>query len=140
MSAISSLLWSHDLSFFSDPTSPPGNVRAMAESPTTIAVMWEEVPPIDQNGVITMYEVMYTPLETFGGALESVTVTVLEPERSVDLIGLQEFVFYDISIRAFTNEGPGPSSDAVTILTDEDGETCILYDTWTLISALLEYN
>ena len=103
------------------PVSPPGNVTAMAESSTTIAVMWEEVPPIDQNGVITEYEVMYTPLETFGGTLQSVTVTVLEPERSVNLTGLQEYVNYDISIRAFTNEGPGPYSVAMTILTDEDG-------------------
>ena len=80
----------------------------MAESSTTIAVMWEEVPPIDQNGVITMYEVMYTPLETFGGTLQSNTTTVSEPALSVVLIGLEEYVNYTISVRAYTSVGMGP--------------------------------
>ena len=83
----------------------------MAESSTTIAVMWEEVPPIDQNGVITMYEVMYTPLETFGGTLQSNTTTVSEPE---------EYVNYTISVRAYTSVGMGPYSEDVTILTEEE--------------------
>ena len=89
----------------------------MAESSTTIAVMWEEVPPIDQNGVITMYEVMYTPLETFGGTLQSNTTTVSEPALSVVLMGLEEYVNYTISVRAYTSVGMGPYSEDVTILT-----------------------
>ena len=59
---------------YTAPTSAPTNVRAMATSATSITVMWEEVPPLDQNGVITMYEVLYVPLETFDGTL-SVNVT-----------------------------------------------------------------
>ena len=94
----------------------------MAESPTTIAVMWEEVPPIDQNGVITMYEVMYTPLETFEGALQSNSTIVLEPTRSVNLTGLEEYVNYNISVRAFTSVGVGPSSVVVTVLTLQDSK------------------
>ena len=106
------------------PASPPEKVRAMAESSTTIVVMWEEVPPIDQNGVITMYEVMYTPLETFGGTLQSNSTIVLEPARSVNLTGLEEYVNYSISVRAYTSEGAGPSSDDVTVLTEEEGTSC----------------
>ena len=97
----------------------------MAESSTTIAVMWEEVPPIDQNGVITMYEVTYTPLETFGGTLESNSSTVLEPARSVNLTGLEEYINYNISVRAFTSVGAGPSSVAVTVLTLQDSKRIV---------------
>ena len=68
------------------------------ESSITIAVMWEEVPPIDQNGDIVMYEVMYTPLETFEGTLESGTVNVSRSELSVNLMGLEEYVKYNISL------------------------------------------
>ena len=97
----------------------------MAESSTTIAVMWEEVPPIDQNGVITMYEVTYTPLETFGGTLESNSSTVLEPAQSVNLTGLEEYIHYNISVRAFTSVGAGPSSVAVTVLTLQDSKRIV---------------
>ena len=103
----------------------------MAESPTTIAVMWGEVPPIDQNGVITMYEVMYTPLETFGGTLESNSTIVLEPARSVNLTGLEEYVNYSISVRAYTSVGAGPYNVAMTVLTLQDSK-CIVRTHYTL--------
>ena len=103
----------------------------MAESPTTIAVMWEEVPPIDQNGVITEYEIMYTPLETFGGKLESNSTIVLEPARSVNLTGLEEYINYNISVRAYTSVGAGPYSVAVTVLTLQDSK-CIIRTHYTL--------
>ena len=66
-----------------------------------------------------MYEVMYTPLETFGGTLQSNTTTVSEPALSVVLIGLEEYVNYTISVRAYTSVGMGPYSEDVTILTEE---------------------
>ena len=81
--------------------------------------MWEEVVPIDQNGVITMYQVLYQPLETFGGAIRPLTVNVTE--LTADLTNLQEYVNYTISVRAYTSAGEGPYSDGVTILTLEDG-------------------
>ena len=93
----------------------------MAESSTTIAVMWEEVLPIDQNGVITMYKVMSTPLETFEGTLESDTVNVSGSNMSVVLRGLQEYTNYAISVQASTSVGMGPYSDPVTELTPEAG-------------------
>ena len=112
----------------------------MAESSTTIAVMWEEVPPIDQNGVITIYEVMYTPLETFGGTLESDTVNVSRSELSVNLTGLEEYVNYNISVRAYTSVGAGPYSVAMTVLTLQDSK-CIVrtHCTLTMVSMLHRY-
>ena len=82
--------------------------------------MWEEVVPIDQNGVITMYQVLYQPLETFGGAIGPETVNVTK--LMATLTGLQEYVNYTISVRAYTSVGAGPYSDNITVLTFQDGK------------------
>ena len=93
----------------------------MATSPTSIAVMWGEILPRDQNGVITAYEVAYTALETFGGVAEKNTVNVSGSNISVVLMELHEFVNYTISVRAFTDVGAGPYTDRVTESTHEAG-------------------
>ena len=105
--------------FFPAPASPPDNVRAVADSSTSITVTWDMVPPIDQNGVITVYEVRYEPLETFG-TLDTQTVTISAPMMSVTLTDLQEFVYYNISVRAYTTEGEGPYSMGVMEITFAD--------------------
>ena len=97
-------------------------MTANANSSTTIAVMWHGVRPIDQNGVINMYEVMYTPNEDFGGAIGTRTTNVTE--LSVLLMDLEENVNYSISVLAYTSVGPGPKSVPVIILTNEDGRCC----------------
>ena len=106
--------------YFPAPATPPTNVMAMAISPRNITVMWEEVVPIDQNGVITMYQVLYQPLETFGGAIGPLTVNVTE--LTADLTDLEEYVNYTISVRAYTSAGEGPYSDGVIELTYEDSK------------------
>ena len=78
------------------------------------------VPPIDQNGIITMYEVMYQPLETFNGNISTQTMNVSGTEMSAFLMELQEFVNYIIFVRAYTSIGAGPYSDEVTVTTLED--------------------
>ena len=93
----------------------------MAESSTTIAVTWEEVPPIDQNGVIIMYEVMKIPLEDFEGAIVMKTVNVSEYVQFVELTELQEHISY-ISVRAYTSVGAGPYSVIQTVQTLQDSK------------------
>lgn len=90
---------------------------------TSVIVTWNEVPPIDQNGIIIAYEVKYTPLETFGGQLREEYVntsdaTVLE----VLLTNLEEHLRYNISVRAYTIVGNGPFSPVITEQTPEDGK------------------
>ena len=108
--------------FLLAPSSPPPHVTAIAMSPTSIMVTWEMVPPIDQNGVITMYEVLYEPQETFNGAIMSTTTTVDGTARAVNLTGLEEYVNYNISVRAYTSAGEGPYSEGIIEMTNEDGE------------------
>ena len=107
--------------FFSEPTepaTPPQNVETIVLSSTTIMVTWEEVPAIDENGIIINYEIEFVPLQ-FTEILvnDSVNTTNL----FIDITGLQEYVEYDISVRAYTSVGPGPFSAAVTNRTFEDG-------------------
>ena len=82
------------------------------------------VPPIDQNGDITMYEVQYEPLETFNDSIGTMTVNVTVPEQFVLLRNLQEHVEYNISVRAYTSAGEGPYSTEVMERTFEDGKFC----------------
>ena len=103
-----------------EPAEPPENVTTMVESSTEIQVSWEEVPAIDQNGEIITYEVQYEPVQTFNGQIS--TAIINTSMLSINLTGLQEFVDYNISVRAYTSAGPGPYSDPVTERTLEDGE------------------
>ena len=93
-------------------------MTATAVSSTEIEVSWEEVPAINENGVITVYEVLYTPLMTFEGQIS--TNTTNTSQLNITLTGLQEYVEYSISVRAYTSVGPGPYSDGVVNRTLED--------------------
>ena len=106
---------------FSAPASPPANVMATVMSSTSILVTWDMVLLIDQNGNITMYQVLYEPQQTFGGAIGEETATVSALNSSVTLTRLQEYVTYNISIRAVTNGGVGVYSEEIVRRTFEDG-------------------
>ena len=99
----------------------------MANSSTSIHVSWNEVPSIDQNGVIMAYEITYTPLENFTGVIGINSTNVSGSDLSVSLVGLQEYVNYSILVRAYTSEGPGPYSASVIQLTLEDSKSWINY-------------
>ena len=106
------------------PASPPINITASSPSSTTINVRWEEVPSIDQNGIIITYEVCYQPLETFNGTIMKETINSSELFR--ELTDLEGFVEYNISVRAYTSQGSGPFSDDITQITQEDGMFILL--------------
>ena len=74
---------------------------------------------MDQNGIIILYEVQYEPLMTFGGQL--MTMAMNTSNTSIVLGGLQEYVEYTISVRAYTSVGPGLFSPAVNYQTAENG-------------------
>ena len=96
------------------------NVTAIVTSAISITVTWNEVDFMDQNGVITMYEVMYIPQDIFGGQIEANATNISASEFSAVLQTLQEYVNYSIRVRAYTNEGPGPYSDPIKRLTLQD--------------------
>ena len=81
---------------------------------------WEEVPAIDQNGIIIMYQVQYEPLETCNGSIY--TLKTNTTMLTTTLTDLEEYVEYNITVRAYTSVGPGPYSLPITERTDEDGK------------------
>ena len=85
-------------------------------------VTWDEVPGLDQNGIIIDYEVQIEPLDFPADIMTDLLTTT---NLSMLLTGLEEFVNYNISVRAYTSVGPGPYSDPVTERTLEDGNVPI---------------
>ena len=96
----------------------------VALSSTEIRVCWDQVPAINRNGDITMYEVQYDPLQTFDGQIS--TETINTTLMCTNLTGLEEYVEYTISVRAYTSEGPGPYSLGIVERTLTDGKRHML--------------
>lgn len=80
-------------------------------------VTWEDIPLIDQNGVIITYEVLYEPLETFHGNISEQSLNTTD--LFANLTDLEEFVNYSISIRGYTVVGPGNYSVPIIVMTSE---------------------
>ena len=114
------------LSSIAAPSSPPSTVNATVESSTSIRVIWGEVPAIDRNGIITQYEVMYEPLETFGQLAARTNMTDTNSTFEILIENLQEYVQYSITVRAYTQVGEGPFSPNITFRTREAGK-CRLF-------------
>ena len=102
-----------------DPASPPANVSAFATSSSSIKIVWDEVPAIHRNGIITMYEIEYAPDGDDG--VEASTILVEYDESDLELNVSPEFRTYLIQMRAFTEVGPGPYSDTTEVELEEDG-------------------
>lgn len=94
------------------------NFTAITLSATTVWVAWNEIPPIDQNGIITTYEVLYTPKNNFDGILSSKLINLTD--NSGVLEELIPFVNYSISVRAYTTAGAGLWSEPATATTQQD--------------------
>ena len=116
-----------------EPATPPQNVQATAFSSTQITVTRDEVPAIERNGIIVIYEVRFYPLQ-----LTNIVITEYRntTDMSVVLTGLQEYVEYNISVRAYTSVGPGPLSEDVTERTFEDRELVTLLITSSMLHTL----
>ena len=103
------------------PNAPPESVQAITRSPTSILVTWEQVPEIDQNGIITLYEVQLNQ-NTFNEISTSNLNTTNASQLMVEIEGLEEYIEYSVRVRAYTSVGPGPFSVPVMNRTLEDGK------------------
>ena len=98
------------------------NLSVVTISSTELSLEWEHPPSVDRNGIITSYEVFYEPLNTYSGLITNASVIV--PNRSAMLTGLEENTGYNVFVRAFTSVGPGPYTVPVTSMTLMDGTFC----------------
>ena len=89
------------------PSSSPRKVSSIVLSSTEIQVLWTEVPAVDRNGIITVYEIMYKKVASSGNPENKI---VQSRGFSFTINELEAQVTYNISVRALTSEGPGPFS------------------------------
>ena len=107
---------------FTGPNAPPQNVTTVVLSSTKIKVCWEDITIINQNGKLIAYQAQYDPSESFCGQIstERVNITDISLLCTV-LTGLEEYVEYNISVRAYTSAGSGPYSLGIVQRTLTDG-------------------
>ncbi len=92
------------------------------DSAIALSVTWNMVPDIDQNGIITLYEVSYQPMEDYNNTVLLQNTTDLS--RSLFLTGLHEYANYSVQVRAYTSVGPGDYSMEEFAWTLEAGKWC----------------
>ena len=90
---------------------------------------WDPVPVIDQNGVITQYEVEYNQTRFSAVKLYN-NITVDSTTLMVNLTGLEEDLEYFIRVRAYTSVGAGPYS---VVVMERTLEYCM--HIWSIILA-----
>ena len=117
------------------PSNFPQNVNVSVKSSTVMVVTWEEISALDQNGIITTYEVLYDPMETFDGVLAPQTVNTTE--LFAYLTGLQQNVDYIVSVRAYTSIGSGPYSEEISARTLEDSKWLALTTIAILLNSIV---
>ena len=80
--------------------------------------MWDEVPAVQQNGIITGYTITYnSQTENDNGNVE-----VSGSVRQTELTNLKEYVNYNIAVLAYTVKGDGTASNPIVVRTDQDSK------------------
>ena len=94
-------------------------MRGNNVSSTSISVSWDQVPVEQENGIITGYTITYhSQTENHNG-----TVPAGPSERQKTILGLKEYVDYNIRVFASTVKGDGPPSSPVLVIrTDQDSK------------------
>ena len=81
-------------------------VTLVVMSATELIVSWTLVDPIERNGIITNYEILYQPLVIY----DNISILKNSTELSTTLTMLHEFANYSVQVRAYTEVGSGPYS------------------------------
>ena len=89
----------------------PQNVRTADNSLTEITVYWEEVPAFNRNGTILLYEVLYRSTLD-----QTQTLNTTDDSTFTLLLRVEEFVQYNITVRAYTVAGAGEESMPVVVV------------------------
>ena len=103
------------------PSSPPLNLSIIIEGPSSITLDWLPPPFDGQNGIIRSYDILIREVVTgneYNETTQNTTISIkyLHPNYE-----------YNIKVRAVTILS-GKTSDAITILTPEDGKQLLHYE------------
>lgn len=106
--------------FTTVPASPPASVEAFPISPSSVQVVWDEVPAIHRNGILVMYEIEYNKSSSGG---DEMNTALVESDVHVWILNvLEDFGSYFIRVRAYTEVGAGPYSSAVEVTEEQNGK------------------
>ena len=98
------------------PSSPPINVGVSNLTSSSLNATWEPPLPASRNGVIIGYFINVTVIE------DSITIQLVSSTTSLVVNSLEPFTSYTIAVAAQTTVATGPYSQAVSVMTMEDGE------------------
>ena len=94
-------------------------MQGQNRSSTSILVKWNEVPAVEQNGIITGYTITY---KSQTAENDNGNVQVNGSVRQTELTNLKEYVNYNITVLASTVKGDGPASNLTVVRTDQDSK------------------
>ena len=97
------------------PTAAPTSLTSFVMDSTSIFVSWQPPPVQYHNGIIRMYTVRVTEIET------SAVLFVSSQNISTVITSLHPNYHYTISVAAVTVL-PGPFSSSIMLQTPQDGE------------------
>ena len=97
------------------PSAPPRNLRQIAIDATSVTLNWQPPPEDDWNGLIRLYYVFVTELDSGRSFTLNSTTTNYHIEN------LHPFYTYNFSVAAVTIAA-GSISDNITLQTSEAGE------------------
>ena len=97
------------------PSAPPQNLRQVSIAATSITLNWQPPPEENWNGIIRLYFVFITELESGSSFILNSTTTNYRVES------LHPFYTYTFGVAAMT-VAPGSISDNITLQTLEASE------------------
>lgn len=99
------------------PSAAPLNVTGEFNDSRSLNISWTPPPFLDQNGIITGYNVTYERADV------SDSVTELSAtDRFILIADLTPFTNYSVRVAARTAVGAGPFSPPITVQTDSDSK------------------
>ena len=102
------------------PNEAPVILESNSTTSTTIKLKWSEVTQLN-SAALQGYVIVYKEINT--KFLPDVIKSVPPTPREAALENLKKFAYYTIRMYAFTKNGNGIPSEAVTIRTQEDGKS-----------------
>ncbi|XP_046401143.1 tyrosine-protein phosphatase Lar isoform X4 [Ischnura elegans] len=97
------------------PSMPPSNITARFQTPDVASIRWDPPPRHACNGKLTFYGVQFHRHADHPGPDRNVTKVT----KAV-FTDLEENTEYVFRIRAFTNSGPGPYSERISLRTERE--------------------
>ena len=118
------------------PNEPPVILESISPTSTTIRLKWSEVKHLNSAPLLG-YVIVYKEIDKkfHVNAMKSVAPT----PREAILEDLKKFTNYTIRVYAFTRNGNGVPSDAISLRTQEDGESTAIF-AWFSLSRKLARN